>query len=274
MKRLISLGIILALALSIFPIPSFAYELTPYEFIQSQGFTVSEPKDAYGYTSYCTLTCSSSYQALFIVYDEMSFSTVGDYDADVLQAVFIDLVGSFEWERLSYSDQISGGWKISYGIPEEVNASITKCTSQAHFLQEMLVELGLSTNSPLSTQNLSTSTDLSALTFDELLALRKEITSLLWASDEWQEVTVPAGVYEIGIDIPAGQWTITAADHGYWLNCKELDEYGDGKKDIHSSSSMKPGECVNWNLIDGTYLEINGCSVVFTPYIGADLGFK
>ncbi len=51
--------------------------------------------------------------------------------------------------------------------------------------------------------------DLQGLSFNELLALREQINLAIWNSNEWQCVEVPAGNYTIGIDIPAGYWTIS-----------------------------------------------------------------
>ena len=70
--------------------------------------------------------------------------------------------------------------------------------------------------------------DLSQMTFDDLVALKDQINLAIWSSEEWQEVEVPAGLYEIGIDIPAGKWTIRAADE-MKANVKwgtDLDESG------------------------------------------------
>ena len=46
--------------------------------------------------------------------------------------------------------------------------------------------------------------DLDLKTFTELVALRNKINMAIWNSQEWEEVTVPEGIWEIGADIPAG----------------------------------------------------------------------
>lgn len=130
--------------------------------------------------------------------------------------------------------------------------------------------------------------DISGLSFDELLALKQEINLALWASEEWQEVTVPAGVYEIGKDIPAGKWTIRPIDGDtarvYWGS--ELDE---SKTDIpplslytyeqvtspwDSYAKYNNIESVSWDLSAGTFIVIKDSAVIFTPFAGLDLGFK
>ncbi len=50
--------------------------------------------------------------------------------------------------------------------------------------------------------------DLSGMTYDELVALKDQINLAIWNSEEWQEVEVPQGVWEVGADIPAGKWEI------------------------------------------------------------------
>jgi len=47
------------------------------------------------------------------------------------------------------------------------------------------------------------------LSFEELQAEILLIQHIMWNSDDWQEVMVPAGAYEVGVDIPAGDWTIS-----------------------------------------------------------------
>lgn len=130
--------------------------------------------------------------------------------------------------------------------------------------------------------------DISGLSFDELLALKQEINLALWASDEWQEVTVPAGVYEIGRDIPAGKWTIRPVDGdtaSLYLG-SALDEsktaissaafmaYEQITSPTDSYHKINNIEFVSWELTEGTYLVINSSAVIFTPFAGLDLGFK
>lgn len=57
---------------------------------------------------------------------------------------------------------------------------------------------------------LSEDIDLSALSFEQLVALKERINLALFSSDEWQEVVVPQGIWLVGKDIPAGKWTLTA----------------------------------------------------------------
>jgi hypothetical protein len=70
--------------------------------------------------------------------------------------------------------------------------------------------------------------DLSGMSFDELVALREQLNLAIWNSQEWQEVEIPAGVWTIGKDIPAGHWKVSVPEKEYTqvYYCKKLDETG------------------------------------------------
>lgn len=133
--------------------------------------------------------------------------------------------------------------------------------------------------------------NLDALSFQQLAALRDRIQLVMMQRDEWQEVTVPQGVYEVGKDIPEGEWTISAAPGGssIVIICDALDRTGasdsysgkyhemfqiDSKSYIYYSEGVSR-LTVNANLKSGLYVVIKISGVVFTPYTGKpDLGFK
>lgn len=130
--------------------------------------------------------------------------------------------------------------------------------------------------------------DLSGMSFDELSALRDEALKAMMALDEWQSVEVPAGTYEIGVEIPAGHWNISAAGDQF-INLEWGPDLEDGGVQISYLSiydqvflSLKDGkyaamyeqDTVSWKLTEGSYLRIEGGSVVFTPYTGASFSFK
>lgn len=134
--------------------------------------------------------------------------------------------------------------------------------------------------------------DLSGLSYEELVRLRDRINLAMWESSEWEEVEVPIGVWQVGADIPAGHWTIAAAD-GVWCSIarsrfldstgKEV-EYGSGSNYFseiltHPDNSTYDPKTdpvsVDLVLSDGEYLVVDNGNVVFTPYSGkASLGFK
>lgn len=133
--------------------------------------------------------------------------------------------------------------------------------------------------------------NLSGMSYDELVALSDQINLAIWNSEEWQEVTVPQGVWEVGADIPEGHWTIKAADgvYSYISYGNTLEENGKkvsyGSRDYYSQRVtsetyrlFEKGEDILQIDIDakaGSYIEIEHGDVVFSPYAGKPkLGFK
>ena len=130
--------------------------------------------------------------------------------------------------------------------------------------------------------------DLTGMTFDELVALKDQINLALWNSADWQEVTVPQGVWQVGADIPAGKWTIVCGGKN-WTTIEVADSLRDnGTKATFppkaSASIFNPnsslydnGDLKEWtvDLHDGEYVVISDADAVFTPYAGKpSLGFK
>ncbi|MBQ9464322.1 MAG: hypothetical protein IJU67_03490 [Lachnospiraceae bacterium] len=133
--------------------------------------------------------------------------------------------------------------------------------------------------------------DLSGLSFDELAALRDRCQLEMMAREEWQEVTVPAGIYKIGRDIPAGHWTIrlpekhtmgTVMLSRYDALNSRGDEVDTDRTSFYSfmllmhENSMHTGVTeTDMILQPDEYIQISNGSVIFTPYTGKpDLGFK
>ena len=124
--------------------------------------------------------------------------------------------------------------------------------------------------------------DLSGLSFDELVQLREQINLAIWNSSEWQQVTVPAGVYVIGVDIPAGHWTLKppAGDSVVIEYFKTADETGKRPGDVVNGyyyesladedspyASFVYMREVDIDMKEGFYLSIvNGPCVIFEPY--------
>lgn len=134
--------------------------------------------------------------------------------------------------------------------------------------------------------------DLSGMSFEELVALKDQINLAIWNSQEWQEVTVPVGVWKVGEDIPAGHWTITVAPNGptswaYVSVGTALDQTGKAI-DIMSTSYYYSQDIkldgsdgisnlvqIDYEFKDGAYVIIDFSDVVFAPYAGKpSLGFK
>lgn len=133
--------------------------------------------------------------------------------------------------------------------------------------------------------------DLSSMTFDELVALSDQINLAIWNSQEWQEVTVPQGLWKVGEDIPEGHWTIKPVDGVYsfvtYGNKLEENEkeVAYGSKGYFSENIFSPNNSIYEEGKDkleididaqvGYYIEIERGDVVFSPYTGKPkLGFK
>ena len=130
-------------------------------------------------------------------------------------------------------------------------------------------------------------TDLSALSWDELIALKAEINKELTTRDEWQEVVVPQGVWVVGEDIPEGKWTVQCAagsfvkiawsyalaDNGHSIKVTSNSD----SALIYSKKDAGGGDMVQYTFDakSGMYVCIDFSSAEFTPYTGKQsLGFK
>ena len=133
------------------------------------------------------------------------------------------------------------------------------------------------------------SIDLTAMSLDDLRALQLRVLDAMWASDGWQEVEVPVGAYKVGVEIPAGKWTLTAREGEYAsikvvskLNATGTEEAGNAQiyayQVIASETSFMhddyPSESFTLTLAEGMYLIIEDAPVIFTPPAGPSFSFK
>lgn len=127
---------------------------------------------------------------------------------------------------------------------------------------------------------------LANLSYQELLDLgenhAKSLTYInreLMTRPEFKKVEVPKGIYEIGVDIPAGKWTITNTGISSSLAIvtwgTKLNEYGTKITlwDEISEEWLNENESVTWNLTKGTYVEIGRTVTFSTPLPATKLGF-
>ena len=149
----------------------------------------------------------------------------------------------------------------------------------------------------LSSVSLAESIDLSSLSFSDLAALRDRCQMEMMSREEWQEVTVPQGLWEVGAQIPAGTWIVRCADQGrsdyllrecsirwgtgrpgknfYWTYQTEK-----GSVDIYNPNNEDySGQVTEFVLTleagDFIYIVPQYNAAVFIPYTGGpSLGFK
>ena len=99
--------------------------------------------------------------------------------------------------------------------------------------------------------------DLKSLTFEELMQLRDQCQMEMMKRDDWQVVTVPQGLWEVGVHIPAGTWLLRCTDTGrdsYLL--KECDiRWGTGRpgNDNYWSSKNEKGDIIIYNPENKNY---------------------
>ena len=56
--------------------------------------------------------------------------------------------------------------------------------------------------------------DLSDFTYEQLVALHHYIGMEIMRRPEWKEVTIPGGTWYVGVDIPAGSYSIRPTENG------------------------------------------------------------
>ena len=111
--------------------------------------------------------------------------------------------------------------------------------------------------------------DLSAYTQEELLALRDSINQELLKRGIEKEVTVPNGMYIVGVDIPAGTYTLKPNGYAVCKVWKSVSsKYSFFSEGVSESDNEYIGKLI---LIEGNIVEITYGSFVFSPYQG--LGF-
>lgn len=111
--------------------------------------------------------------------------------------------------------------------------------------------------------------DLSGMTLNQLLTLRTDIEAELLIRGEKKSFTVPAGVYEVGLDFPEGTYTIT-------LNSGFMTMFLVGKSesalisyDIISMHTISPEIPIGKiKLEKGLFISVTGSPLFFSLYTG------
>lgn len=110
-------------------------------------------------------------------------------------------------------------------------------------------------------------------------AILLTVLESMWQSDEWQRVEVPAGVYEVGVEIPEGEWTISC-DRDFIVS---VGTKLDGSKTDIPVENFKAYEYVDaedyksgWTvkLEKGDYIKLSKLVTFTTPIKGQGFVFK
>ena len=122
--------------------------------------------------------------------------------------------------------------------------------------------------------------DLSGMSYDDLVSLSKQVGMAIMQSEEFDSVTVPKGIWEVGVDIPEGTWIITPANQMCMIAYgKSIDESGNDMSQYDSGNSGADLYNSNdsWRLTakSGNYICVKIGPAVFTSDTGSTgLGFK
>lgn len=110
--------------------------------------------------------------------------------------------------------------------------------------------------------------DLSAMSMEELVSLRDAVNAELAARNfKVKEVTVPAGRYTVGCDIPVGVYTLSSSGD-YFSSVRTYTPNGQYDMGFQVADGEPVGKL---ELTDGQVVEILYSSVIFKLYEG--LGF-
>lgn len=114
--------------------------------------------------------------------------------------------------------------------------------------------------------------DLAALTFDELVELKLMVETEMITRDEMKEVEVPPGTYEVGVHIPAGEYTLVATQKSSTYFYLYADKSTMDSNRTYEYHILGRGETAARVVVEeGLYIKIESGPCIFSPFIG--LGF-
>ena len=107
--------------------------------------------------------------------------------------------------------------------------------------------------------------DLSVYSYDQLVALQHYITMEIMKRPEWKEVTVPGGTWYVGVDIPAGEYSISPAADGRGAF---LEIYNTkGKEIVYQGVRNESNSVGKVQVEEGYTIVIDGGSLLFAPAV-------
>lgn len=123
-------------------------------------------------------------------------------------------------------------------------------------------------------------TDFSSMSYDDLVSLSKQVGIAIMEHDDFDSVSVPMGLWEVGVDIPAGVWILSSTDGSYVSVTygNTLDSSGNDMNQFdkgNTAANFEDAETWRINAKEGCYFHIEYNSVTFTSDTGTtSLGFK
>lgn len=83
---------------------------------------------------------------------------------------------------------------------------------------------------------------ISEMTYEELIQLRQLVDREILSRPEWKQATVPAGIYTVGIEIPAGTYSIRLPNAD---GCENFSIWG-----VEYENYKDGGGCIMSELLD------------------------
>ena len=129
-----------------------------------------------------------------------------------------------------------------------------------------------------SVLSVSADYDLSSLSYTDLQNLVAQAQREMMTRSEFQTVTVPAGLYTIGVEIPAGKWHIEkGASYNFVTIGSELNSNKNEiaySRDKYYVSLDKDMPSIDMTLVSGMYIWIENGPVIFSTPTGVSFSFK
>ncbi|MCL2544612.1 MAG: hypothetical protein FWE77_01705 [Clostridia bacterium] len=122
----------------------------------------------------------------------------------------------------------------------------------------------------IASSALATDVDLSSLSYDDLLALKLKVDAEVMSRPETKSVSVPIGIYEVGVHIPAGEYSL-AQDGGYAsITVSKANDFSD-YENIVGTTYVEEAGIGRFVLEAGQYVSIERNPILFSVFTG--LGF-
>ena len=124
--------------------------------------------------------------------------------------------------------------------------------------------------------------NLDDISFDDLVQYRRYFDMYLMDRPEFKQVTVPEGIYKIGVDIPAGDWNVipVSGEQATLTYFEKLDQYGNAPDkeayymwDRIVNIPDYEVKSMHFDLKNDMYIKIDLAPVVFTKYTGPSFSF-
>lgn len=103
----------------------------------------------------------------------------------------------------------------------------------------------------------------SKMTYQELVNIQKVIALEIMSRPEWKQTKVPAGLWKVGEDIPAGTYSISADFAGVVVWKRAKDDYSDGG--LYYNEVIKEGSPCGKIILEKGMLVENSSEVIFAP---------